>query len=110
MNARLPAFGKKLMQDRIAGRAPRSIYVALEWGVARAFPRVVITDDLPIADIDLRCLTGLDCTLAYREKDSSRVPELAQAILAANPRIFNVLATDMPQNTIIKNQSGEVFL
>lgn len=111
MSARLPAYGKQLIAQRQAGHVPRNgVYIVFDWNLARAFPRIIITDDLPIEDIDLRCLAGLDCTLAYREKDASRVPEFSQAILNAQPRILNALAVDIPQNTILKNSAGEVFL
>jgi hypothetical protein len=107
---RFPAYGKQLMQQRLAGRVPRSLYVVTDWNLAKAFPRVVVTDDIAPDQLELCFLAGLDITLAYRERYASRVPELMQKILAANPRILNALAVDIPQNTIIKNRSGEVML
>jgi hypothetical protein len=106
---RFPAFGKRLMDQRIAGQVPPFVVVAFDWNIGRKFPRVVIPDDLSLDDIELRFLAGLDVTLAYREKHSSRVPELAQAILRVNPRILNGFACDIPQNFILKNIAGEIF-
>jgi len=105
-----PAYGKQLMQQRLAGQVPSFVVVAFDWNLGRAFHRIVIPDDIAPDDIELRFLAGLDVTLAYREKHSSRVPELAQAILQANPRILNAFAVDIPKNTIIKNIAGEVLL
>jgi hypothetical protein len=103
---RLPAYAKQIMQELIAGRGPRGLYVVLTWDLAKAFPRIVILDDLPLADIDLRCVAGLDITLAYRSKDASRMPDLSAAILNANPRILNALAVDIPQHFILKYPEG----
>src|SRR5665647_413732 len=104
MSARkFPAYGKKLYEQRLAGRVPNGIYVTFEWNLAAAFSRIVITEDVPLANVELCFLAGLDVTLAYRDKDASRVSELAQAILKTNPRILNAFAVDIPQNIILKN-------
>lgn len=111
MTARLPAYGKQLMAQRQSGQVPRNgVYIVFDWNLARAFPRIIITHDLPIDDLDLRCLAGLDCTLAYRAKDASRVPELSAAIVKAQPRILNTFAVDIPQTFILKNLAGEILL
>ncbi|MFZ2541128.1 MAG: hypothetical protein WAW75_05060 [Gallionella sp.] len=109
MNRRYPAYGKQLMAMRQSGHAPDGVYVVFDWDLARAFPHVVVADDLPTDQLELRYLAGLDVTLAYREKHSSRVPALAEAILETQPHILNALAVDIPQNFILKNIAGEVF-
>lgn len=99
------------MQLRLAGQVPSNfVAVVFEWNLARFFPRVVITDDLSLDDLELRYLAGLDVMLAYHDKDASRVMEVAQSILQVKPRILNVFAVDIPKNTIIKNLAGEVLL
>jgi len=108
---RFPAYGKQLMDQRLAGQVPRNgVYLTFEWSLAKAFPRIVITNDLPIEDIDLRFLAGLDVTLVYRTKDADRVPELAAAILKIGPHILNAFNADIPQNAIIKDLAGEVMM
>lgn len=108
---RFPAYGKQLMEQRLAGQVPcNSVVVAFEWNIGRIFPRIVIADALPFDGLELRYLAGLDVMLSYREIDASRVLELAQAILKVNPRSLLAFAVDIPQNTIIKNVSGEVLL
>ena len=106
-----PAYGKQLMEQRLAGQAPSNgIWVVLEWDIGRIFPRIVIVDAVPFDNLELRYLAGLDVTLAYRSKDAGRVLELAEAILKINPRILNAFAMDIPKNTILKNLAGEVLL
>jgi len=106
---RFPAYGKQLMEQRLAGLVPCNVYCVFDWNLARAFSRVVIPDDLATDNLELRYLAGLDVTLAYSDKDASRVIELAQAILKVKPRILNAFALDIPQNIILKNIKGEVF-
>ena len=108
---RFPAFGKQLMEQRLSGQVPRnSVVVAFDWDIGRAFPRIVITEEVESKNLDLWYLAGLDVMLTYRNKDSSRVIELSQEILNVNPRSLLAFAMDIPKNTILKNPSGEIFL
>lgn len=107
---RFPAYGKQLMELRLAGLVPHNVYCVFDWNLARAFPRVVIPDDIATDNLELRYLAGLDVTLAYSDKDASRAMELSQAILKVKPRILNAFAVDIPQNIILKNIKGEVFV
>lgn len=105
---RFPAFGKQLMQQRLAGQVPRnSVVVAFEWNLGRIFTRIVITDAVSPDTLELRYLAGLDVQIVYRDKDASRVIELAQAILRVNPRTLLAFGIDIPKNTILKNLAGE---
>ena len=108
---RFPAYGKQLMEQRLAGQVPpNSVVVAFEWSIGRMFPRIVLAEPVPFGNLELRYLAGLDVMLAYRDKDASRVPELAQAILRVNPRSLLAFAMDVPKSTVLKNLAGEVML
>lgn len=108
---RFPAFGKRLMDQRMAGQVPHnSVVIAFEWDIGRIFPRIVIADAVPFDDLELRYLAGLDVMLAYRNHDASRVMELAQVILRVNPRSLLAFAMDIPKTTILKNLAGEVMI
>ena len=108
---RFPAFGKQLMDQRMAGHVPRnSVVVTFDWKIGRAFPCVVIADAVPFDNLELRYLAGLDVIIAYHDQDASRVHVLAQAILAVNPRILQAFAMDIPKTTILKNSTGECLI
>ncbi len=108
---RFPAYGKQLMEMHLAGQVPpNSVVVAFEWDIGRIFPRIVFAEPVPLGNLELRYLAGLDVMLAYRDKDAGRVMELAQAILKVNPRSLLAFALDIPKNTILKNLAGEVML
>ena len=108
---RYPAFGKRIMEARIAGNVPdNSVVVTFDWNTGKVFPRVVI-DALVDADtLELRFLAGLDVIIAYHEQHASRVLDMARAILKVNPRILQAFAIDVPTTLILKHSSGEVML
>lgn len=96
---------------RLAGQVPcNGMYIVFDWELGRAFLRVVIPDSIAPDRLELRFLAGLDVTLAYRSEHANRVPDLAREVLKVNPRILNALAIDIPQNFILKNIEGRVFL
>lgn len=108
---RFPAYGKQLMELRLAGNVPPNcVVVAFDWNIGRIFPRIVIPDAIPFGDLELRYLAGLDVMLTYREDDAAKVTELAQAILKVNPRSLLAFALDVPKNTILKSLAREVLL
>jgi hypothetical protein len=107
---RFPAYGKQLMEQRLAGQAPRNVYCVFDWDLARTFSRVVIPEGIAPDQLELRYLAGLDVCVAYRTKDAAKVPELSREIIRVNPHILNALNVDLPQNAIIKNLAGEIML
>ena len=110
---RFPAFGKQLLQLRLAGKIPeKSVDVVFDWNLGRnkCFLRIVLADEVPPSELELRYLAGLDVRIAYQEKDASRVPDLVQAVLAANPRSVLALAIHLEKFFVFKNLAGEVLL
>ena len=83
---RLPPYGKQLMTIRQAGKAPsRMVIVAFDWDLARAYPRIIIPDNLPPTEIEFKFLAGLPVQITYRGKDAHRVDAVAQEIAKVNP-------------------------
>lgn len=110
---RFPAFGKQLLQLRLAGKIPeKSVDVVFDWNLGRnkCFLRIVLADEVPPSELELRYLAGLDVRIAYQEKDASRVPDLVQAVLAVNPRSVLALAIHLEKFFVFKNLAGEVLL
>jgi hypothetical protein len=108
---KFPAFGKRIMEARLAGEVPNnSVVVAFDWDTGKSFPRVVIDDGIPAESIELRYLAGLDVIIAYHDKHASRVLDMARAILKVNPRILHAFAIDIPTTLILKHSNGEVMI
>ncbi len=107
---KLPPYGKQLMEMRNRGEAPREVFVVTDWNLARNLTRVVVPDDFPLADIELRYLAGIDVNLVHHAHDAARALTIARAILNARPRLLNAFNVDVPRAAIIKNLAGEVFL
>lgn len=93
---RLPPYGKQLMAIRQAGKAPvRMVIVAFDWDLARAYPRIIIPNDLTPAEIEFRFLAGLPVQITYRGKDAHRVDAVAQEIVKVNPCFLAIFALDL---------------
>lgn len=79
MNARkrLPAYGRDLIAMQRAGRSVGWLCIALDWHLGRALPRVVVTDDTDLAELDLSIVAGLECTVAH-EGQTGRALDIAE--------------------------------
>jgi hypothetical protein len=79
MNAakRLPAYGRDLVAMQRAGHNVGWLCIATEWHLGRALPRVVVTDDTDIANLDLSIVAGLECTVAH-EGQTGRALDIAE--------------------------------
>lgn len=76
---RLPAYGRDLVALQKTGRNVEWLLISLSFALGKALPRVVVPDDTDIADLDLRFVAGLECTVAHEgnEKRAIDVAELA---------------------------------
>ena len=93
---KLPAYGKQLMTIRQAGKAPaRMVIVAFDWDLGKAYPRIIIPDNLTPAEIEFRFLAGLPVQITYRAKDAHRVDAVAQEIAKVNSCFFVTFALDL---------------
>jgi hypothetical protein len=93
---RMPAYGKQLMELRLAGKMPRGIVmVTFGWGLAQAYTRIVIPDDIPADQLNFYYLAGLAVQIVYHKRDAHRVNEVAEAILRIGPSWLATLALDL---------------
>jgi len=67
---RLPAYGRDLIALQKTGRNVAWLVISLDFALGRALPRVVVADDIGIGELDLRCVAGLECTVAHEGKPS----------------------------------------
>lgn len=76
---KLPAYGRDLVNLQRTGRNVEWLVISLSFKLGRALPRVVVPDDTDVAELDLRFVAGLDCTVAHegQEKRALDVAELA---------------------------------
>lgn len=75
----LPAYGRDLIALQRTGRNVEWLVISLSFKLGKALPRVVVPVDTDIAELDLRFVAGLDCTVAHEgeEKRALDVAELA---------------------------------
>jgi len=76
----LPAYGRDLVNLQKTGRNVEWLIIALDFSLGRALPRVVVTDDTDLAELDLRFVAGLECTVAHEGK-TTRALDVAELAL-----------------------------
>lgn len=95
MNRKLPAYARKLLDLRKSGKvSSRIVQVVFDWKLARAYPRLVIAEAVPVVDLDFRCLAGLSVQIAYRGRDAHQVDAVVQEILKVRPSFLSTFAVD----------------
>lgn len=94
---KLPAYGRDLVNLQKTGRNVEWLVIALDFSLGRALPRVVVTDDTNIAELDLRLVAGLECTVAHKGQTSRAldVAELALRNGASKCGVFDRDASQM---------------
>ena len=93
---RLPAYGKQLMKMRLSGQIPaRTVMVTFDWKLARAYPRIVIPDQIPAANLNFGYLAGLPVEIVYRQKDAHKVGGVIDGILRVKPSCLATFALDL---------------
>ena len=93
---RFPAYGRLLMNLRQAGRIPSQIVmVVFDWEIAKAYPRIVIPNDIPMEKFEFIYLTGLPVQIVYRNKDAHHVDAVTQEILKVNPFFLATFGLDL---------------
>lgn len=65
---RLPAYGRELATAQAKGLNVPYLVLSLCWNYGRGLPRVVIPDDLPVGELDLRIVAGLDCLVVHHDQ------------------------------------------
>jgi hypothetical protein len=74
---KLPAYGRDLLNLQKTGRNVEWLIIALDFSLGRALPRLVVTDDTDVRELDLRCVAGLECTVAHEGK-TTRALDVAE--------------------------------
>jgi hypothetical protein len=92
----MPAYGKQIMEMRLAGKMPKGIVmVTFGWELAQVYSRVVIADETPVDQLNFYYLAGLPVQIVYHKRDAHRVNEVAEAILRIGPSWLATLALDL---------------
>lgn len=95
---RFPAFGKQLDDLRKQNQIPaKRVIVAFDWSIGKLFPRIIITPDTPVSNLQFRYLAGLHIQIAYCDRDAAYLPDMIDALLKVKPAslaTFNLSAVE----------------
>lgn len=99
---RLPPYAKPLANARRQGLMPRMkgfghVAVVLDWQntATAGLHRIVVPRDMPLEELDLTCLRGLQVLLTYRQADAHRVEAVVDAILKAGAQWVEAANLDL---------------
>lgn len=106
-NKLYPPYGKKLMLQRQVGQIPSKIVmIVFNWYLARAYPRIVITEDMSPENMEFSFLSGIPAQVVYNNENAYRVDVVVQEILKVNPSFLSTFALGLVDTgkaiTIIK--------
>ena len=86
---RLPAYGCDLQNLQRSGRNVAWLCIALDFSLGGALPRLVITDDSELGEIDLSIVAGLECLIAHKGK-SKRAMEVAEVAMRHGAKLATI--------------------
>ena len=95
-NKHFPPYGKKIMLQRQAGKVPsRVVMCVFSWFLARAYPHIVITEDMSPETIKFGYLSGIPVQIIFCSQDAGRVDAVVQEILKVNPSFLSTFNLDL---------------
>jgi hypothetical protein len=111
MTKKFPPYGKQLMQLRKQGQIPRKILqVVFDWKIARAYPRIIIQEEVKPEDLEFCYLAGLPVQVVFSKSEAHRVNGLVDEILKVKPLYlftFGLDLLDVGARTILKAPSSQ---
>jgi len=104
---RYPPYGRQILQKRMEGKVPANlVWVTFDWNVARAYPRIIIPDDISPNELEFGYLSGIPVQIVYHTKDSHRVIFVVEEIQKVQPSWLATFGRDLidtgEATTIIK--------
>ena len=101
-----PPYGKKLFELRKKGQIPsKLLMVVFNWKLARAYPRIVLTEEIKPQETEFKYLAGIPVQIVFSEKEADRVNGFSQEILKVNPSFlstFGLHLLDVGATQILK--------
>ena len=106
MNKKFPPYGKQLLKLRNQGKIPNKLLmVVFDWMLARAYPRIVITEETLPKETEFKYLAGIPVQIVFSQKEAHRVDGFSQEILKVNPSFlctFGLNLLDVGATEILK--------
>lgn len=85
----LPAYGRDLIALQKTGRNLEWVAICLNFALGRALPRLVVTNDSDIGQLDLRCVAGLNCLVAH-DGQIGRALDVAEVALRHGAKLATI--------------------
>jgi hypothetical protein len=106
MAKKFPPYGKQLFELRKKGKIPsKLLMLVFSWKLAKAYPRIVVTDDVKPHELEFGYLAGIPCQIIFSEKEAHMVNDLAEEVLKVKPSFlstFGLHLLDVGATRILK--------
>lgn len=107
---RFPPYGRQLNDMRHAGFIPDNrIIVTTDWSLGAAYPRIVITGDIPIVKLNFYYLSGLSVQIVYHENETKIISDLVDEILKDKPKALMTFNYDTAKKKDFKSPATRLI-
>jgi hypothetical protein len=79
---RPPAYARDLIALQRSGRNLTWLVISVGWNYGKAFPRLVVPDDVDTRDLDLAMLSGIATMVVHNGAQELRALDVAELALA----------------------------
>jgi hypothetical protein len=98
---RYPSYGRRLEKIRQDGLIPNNrVIVSTRWELGAAYPRIVISDDTPVANLNFSYLAGLSVQIVHCNNEAQLVIDLIDAIVEVNPAVLTIFNYELAKNNL----------
>ena len=81
-----PPYGKKLENLRRRNLVPtKRIIITTDWSIGKLYPRIIVTPDTPVSNLQFNYLSGLHVQIVYFDRDEPILSDLITEILSIQP-------------------------
>ena len=81
-----PPYGKELENLRRRNLVPtKRIIITTDWSIGKLYPRIIVTPDTPVSNLQFNYLSGLHVQIVYFDRDEPILSDLITEILSIQP-------------------------
>lgn len=104
---RYPPYGRQLEKIRQAGMIPSTrVIVSTRWELGAPYPRIVIPDDILVANLNFSYLAGLSVQIVHCNNEAQLVNDLIDAIAEVKPSVLAVFNFELAK---LRNSSNPAY-
>lgn len=98
---RYPLYGRLLEKKQQAEMlSATKVLVPTRWELGLVYPRIVIPNDLSVANLNFSYLAGLSVRIVHCNNETQLVIDLIDAIVAVKPSVLTIFNYEQAKNNL----------